>query len=38
MLNFRMLNYGEKYFGIETILKIVLHSEVNGAHMSSTKT
>lgn len=38
VLNFKMLSYGEKYFGKETIFEIVLHSKVNGAHMSSTKT
>ena len=38
VLNFKMLNDGEKYFGKETIFKIVLHSKVNGAHMASTKT
>lgn len=38
VLNFKMLNDGEKYFGKETIFKTVLHSKVNGAHMASTKT
>ena len=38
VLNFKMLNDGEKYFGKETIFQIVLHSKVNGGHMASTKT
>lgn len=38
VLNFKMLNDGEKYFGKEMIFQIVLHSKVNGAHMASTKT
>lgn len=38
VLNFKMLNDGEKYFGKETIFQIVLHSKVNRGHMASTKT